>query len=324
MDARKLQQFLAVCRCGSITGAAKRLNIAQPALSHAIQALEQDLGVPLLVRHARGIALTEFGEVVAGQAEIVSMELQRTRALIKERIASPAGRIRIGQPSVLAGGIAVSLVEALKRKMDSLHLEIIPGNARSNRDAVASGELDLALSYQAEADAEVSLRPLVVEDLAVATPVATGVSNQKLTFVDLEGTPLIALPRGDPIREAMESGAAGAGVRLSVYAEFGAIEDAIAAVNQTGHRAVLPRFAVARAAQAQLVGLATLGDPRVPLCLFLVTARSRTPQRAARLVGDILLETTEHLVRTGTWPGRYVGHIDSAANFVTVFTNAEA
>src|SRR5215467_3928746 len=93
MDARKLQQFLVVCRAGSITGAAKRLNIAQPALSHAIQALERELGVPLLVRHARGIALTEFGEVVAAQAEIVGQELQRTRRLVAERVESPSGRI---------------------------------------------------------------------------------------------------------------------------------------------------------------------------------------------------------------------------------------
>src|SRR4051794_37550984 len=104
MDVRKLQQFLAVSRSGSITAAARRLNIAQPALSHAIQALEDDLGAPLLVRHARGIILTEIGEVVAVQAEIISRELQRTRDIVAQRLASPSGRVRLGQPNMLTGG----------------------------------------------------------------------------------------------------------------------------------------------------------------------------------------------------------------------------
>lgn len=322
MDARKLHQFLVVCRCGSITGAAKRLNIAQPALSHAIQTLEEDLGVPLLVRHARGIVLTEFGEVVAAQAEIVSRELQRTRAMISDRIASPSGRIRIGQPAVLAGGIAALLVEAIKRKLESLHIEVVTGSARSNRDAVASGELDAALTYQAEVDTEVSLRPLVVEDLAVAMPVAAAVP-QKLSFVDLERTPLILLPRHDPIRQAMDSAAIRAGIRLLVHAELGAIEDVIAAVNLAGCPALLPRFVVTRFAQAGAVGQTGFGDPRVALCLFLMMARNRPLKRAASIACDVLLETIEDLVRTSAWPGRYVGHIDSAANLITIFTNAD-
>jgi DNA-binding transcriptional LysR family regulator len=321
MDARKLQQFLVVCRSGSITGAAKRLNIAQPALSHAIQTLEEELGVPLLVRHPRGIALTEFGEVVAAQAEIVGHELQRIRALIAERVSSPSGRMRIGQPSVLAGGIAAPLVEALKRKLDGLRMEVVPGDTRSNRDAVASGELELALTYQAEADMEISLRPLVVEDLAVALPVTSGLVAKRLSFVDLEKTPLILLPRNDPIREAMDSAAARAGVRLSVYAEFGAIEDVLAAVKETGHPAILPRFVVARAAQAGIVAQAGLSEPRVSLCLFLMLARKKPLPKAVLTARDVLLETIENLVRTDAWPGRYVGHIDSAANLVTIFTN---
>jgi DNA-binding transcriptional LysR family regulator len=159
--------------------------------------------------------------------------------------------------------------------------------------------------------------------LAVALQVTPGPVTKKLSFIDLEKTPLILLPRNDPIREAIDSAAARTGVRLCVYAEFGAIEDVLAAVTDNGHPAILPRFVVARAARAGIVAPAGLSEPRVPLCLFLMMARNRPFTRAVLAARDLLLETIENLVRTDAWPGRYVGQIDSAANLVTIFTNAD-
>lgn len=61
MDFRKLSHFVTVAETGSLTRAARRLNIVQPALSQSIAKLEQDLGAPLFTRSRHGMALTGAG-----------------------------------------------------------------------------------------------------------------------------------------------------------------------------------------------------------------------------------------------------------------------
>lgn len=98
MDFRHLRYFVAVAEEGTFTRAARRLYIAQPALSKQIQDLEEEIGTRLLVRSARGAALTAPG------AEL----LEHARAII-EREARARERIRglAGAPGVPRAGSAV-------------------------------------------------------------------------------------------------------------------------------------------------------------------------------------------------------------------------
>ncbi len=96
MELRHLRYFVAVADDLSITRAAERLNIAQPALSHQIKSLETEIGTALLQRLSRGVALTEPGRAFADDARAVlaAVDAAKTRAL---RIATgDVGEIRIG------------------------------------------------------------------------------------------------------------------------------------------------------------------------------------------------------------------------------------
>ena len=68
MNTRLLVQFMAVANAGTITEASRQLNIAQPALSHAIATLEKDLGIRLFHRHRRGVELTDAGTILFERA----------------------------------------------------------------------------------------------------------------------------------------------------------------------------------------------------------------------------------------------------------------
>jgi LysR family hca operon transcriptional activator len=71
MDFRHLRYFVAITEEGTFTRAARRLYVAQPALSRQIQDLESALGVPLLVRGARGVTLTPAGSELLGHARLL-------------------------------------------------------------------------------------------------------------------------------------------------------------------------------------------------------------------------------------------------------------
>lgn len=95
MDWDKLRIFHSVAEAGSFTHAGKTLNLSQSAVSRHIGALEEDLGVMLFHRHARGLLLTEQGETLYRAAHDVSARLTMTEAMIADAAEKPRGEIKV-------------------------------------------------------------------------------------------------------------------------------------------------------------------------------------------------------------------------------------
>lgn len=99
MDAKKLRYFVTVSQLGSFSEAARRLHIAQPALSRHVKDIEESLGVPLLVRDARGVKLTDEGERLLTHALDVLHRLESLPRLVGTRSPTISGRVSIGLPT---------------------------------------------------------------------------------------------------------------------------------------------------------------------------------------------------------------------------------
>jgi DNA-binding transcriptional LysR family regulator len=95
MDWDKLRIFHAVAEAGSFTHAGESLNLSQSAVSRQISALEDSLRVALFHRHARGLILTEQGELLYRTAHEVFGKLAMTEALLTESKDRPSGRLKI-------------------------------------------------------------------------------------------------------------------------------------------------------------------------------------------------------------------------------------
>ena len=95
MDWDKLRIFHAAAEAGSFTHAGEALNMSQSAVSRQVSALEQDIGVPLFHRHARGLILTEQGEDLFRTARDVMVKLDSVRARLTESSEKPTGTLRI-------------------------------------------------------------------------------------------------------------------------------------------------------------------------------------------------------------------------------------
>jgi DNA-binding transcriptional LysR family regulator len=95
MDWDKLRIFHAVAEAGSFTHAGEKLNLSQSAVSRQISALEGSLKVPLFHRHARGLVLTEQGDVLYRTAHEVFGKLAMTEAMLTESKERPRGELRI-------------------------------------------------------------------------------------------------------------------------------------------------------------------------------------------------------------------------------------
>ena len=95
MDWDKLRVFHAVAEAGSFTHAGESLNLSQSAVSRQISALEESLNVPLFHRHARGLILTEQGELLNKTARDVFAKLSMTEAMLTESREHPKGPLKI-------------------------------------------------------------------------------------------------------------------------------------------------------------------------------------------------------------------------------------
>ncbi len=98
MDWDKLRVFHTVAEAGSFTHAGEALNLSQSAVSRQISALEESLRAPLFHRHARGLILTEQGELLYQTAKEVFHKLSMTEAMLTERKDRPRGPLTITTP----------------------------------------------------------------------------------------------------------------------------------------------------------------------------------------------------------------------------------
>src|SRR5258706_1671433 len=95
MDWDKLRVFHAVAEAGSFTHAGESLNLSQSAVSRQISALEESVSVPLFHRHARGLILTEQGELLYRTAHEVFAKLAMAEAQLSESKDRPKGQLKV-------------------------------------------------------------------------------------------------------------------------------------------------------------------------------------------------------------------------------------
>ena len=152
MDWDKLRVFHAVAEAGSFTHAGESLNLSQSAVSRQISALEESLSVPLFHRHARGLILTEQGELLFRTAREVFAKLAMAEGLISESKDRPKGPLKI--TTTVAFG-SIWLTPRIREFLD-LYPEIQVSLV------VDDSELDLSMR---EADVTIRMSPPRQPDL---------------------------------------------------------------------------------------------------------------------------------------------------------------
>ena len=152
MDWDKLKVFHAAAEAGSFTHAGEQLGLSQSAVSRQVSALEQELHVPLFHRHARGLILTEQGDLLYRTAHDVFMKLEAARTKLTDSREKPNGELRVNTTQ----GIGVHWLTPRLGEFYDLYPDIRINLITSDE------ELDLAMR---EADVAIRLRQPVQPDL---------------------------------------------------------------------------------------------------------------------------------------------------------------
>lgn len=141
----QLRVLIAVAEHGSLRAAADALHVTQPAITKAMRDLEADVGLPLLVRGARGVTLTPEGKVLLGRARMVARELERAEEDMRQLKGQADGRLAIGVTPLAGLTVMPEAFRRFRAVWPAMHLQFIELGADQIADALQDGTLDLAV-----------------------------------------------------------------------------------------------------------------------------------------------------------------------------------
>jgi len=161
-----------VAETGSITEAARALNISQPALTKSIQQLESELGVTLFERISKGVVLTRYGGVFHHHAKMMENEYRHAVSRIQELRDGLSGAIRIGAGPMWLVAILPPIVARFQRENPGVYISLVGGVIDTLLPNLLSGELDLiCVSLDFPNTPEIEKKPMFdVQHVLIADP----------------------------------------------------------------------------------------------------------------------------------------------------------
>jgi len=198
MELRHLRYFLAIATERHLTRAAKRLGIAQPPLSQQIRQLEDEVGIPLFIRTARGVTLTPAGEAFLPHAETALREADRARAAARRVKQGDLGTLRVGFTSAASlNPLVPGVISAFRKSYPDVELRLIVQPTAPLLSQVLQDQIDVAFVRPTSTERQfLRTVPLPDERLWIALPAGhTLAARKRLRLNDLRDEPFILYPR---------------------------------------------------------------------------------------------------------------------------------
>lgn len=160
LDSRQLLAFATLARHGSFTRAAKELYLTQSAVSHAIKALETDVGTKVFDRVGKKAHLTLAGERLLAHADRILREMRDARSDIEELCSWGQSRLRVGASTTACQYLLPSVLREFKQSFPECVIRIEPADSPEMGDSLRANEIDLALMLRPPNREDVEFRPV--------------------------------------------------------------------------------------------------------------------------------------------------------------------
>ncbi len=196
LTLRQLRYFIAVAESGSITGAARQVNVSQSAVTEAVKALEEHMGATLMERRARGVRLTHEGHQFLRHARRVLGAVEDAENALSPDLRTVAGILNLGVTSMVAGYYLADLLARYRRSFPSVTVAVTEDERSFIEHLLVNGELDLAVMLVSNLENRQALEDAVL----VRSPFGLWLpprhqllAGENLSLSDITDAPLIML-----------------------------------------------------------------------------------------------------------------------------------
>jgi DNA-binding transcriptional LysR family regulator len=217
--------FLAVAQSGSFSKAADKLNVTQPAISHAIRRLEERLGGPVFYRTPAGVRLTSEGEVLHKFVSQAFHFLENGERKIAEMRDLIAGEVKIGAGDTLCRHYLLPHLETFHREHPAVKIQVTNRTTRETVALLKEGRIDFGIVNLPVKDSQLVIRESIpLHDCFVVGEAFKALAERTVSWNELVSHPLILLEQGSSIRGYIDRFAKGQGVVIQPEFELGSID----------------------------------------------------------------------------------------------------
>lgn len=294
MDLRQLRYFVGVVTAGSFGKAANTLNVAQPALSRQIKALEDDLGVQLLHRTSQGVQVTEAGERLHELADHLLRSAQNIKNEVVHLAREPAGDVVVGLPPSLAYLMTPNLIAECNRRYPKVSIRVIEALSVFLLDWVDLGRIDVALLTDPKDSSTLLRTELVLEDMVlVGAPTAFAPGKVTAELMDLTRHDIII---SEGFRRVIQPWCEAANVDLDFAMQMDSIHIIQEMVRRGLYCTVVPYAMVHEDVLSGRLRALPFTDPHIRRRIVLAYSARRPLSLSMSAIGSLLQDITATLV----------------------------
>ncbi|MDR7127569.1 LysR family transcriptional regulator [Pseudotabrizicola sp. 4114] len=310
MDIRQLKYFIAIAEAGSLSLAARQLNIAQPSLSQHLANMEKELNVRLVARSSRGSTLTAEGRVLLRHAIEISASLAACTATMRDLSAEISGTVRFGMPPSVCMVMAVPLAETVRIELPDVRLRVSEAMSGFIKYWVDNYTVDVGFLYDLSGIEHFEYIHVLNEQLyffsapdswPLETTPGTPVPLRELVGIELV---LPSEPHG--LRRIIEKAAAEADVRLNVVTELDALTQIKELVARGSSYSIFAPAACHDYVMSGRIIKTPIIDPVISRPVYLVRNSRAVQTRATFAVEKVNLKVAAEMVKRGIWESNLV------------------
>ena len=241
MQLRHLRYFVKIVEAGSFSRAAATIHVAQPALSQQIAELEEQLGLSLLQRSARGVRPTPAGEVLYREASSILRQMEQLPGIVRSSVGETEGTVGLGMSSTLAASLGGPFIESCKTALPKVTLKFAVADSETVKARIESQTLDLALVYEDELVAKFARAPLFRQRLYLICREPLRDKAASVSLSQLAKLPLILPSQPNVTRSVLDRAFSAANIVPNVAAEADVLSSMMSTVRTGVGHAIIPK-----------------------------------------------------------------------------------
>ena len=292
MTLQQLEYILAVDTYKQFSTAAEKCFITQPSLSAMIQKLEDELGVKIFDRSKQPIMPTEIGTDIIAQARVIVNEAENLKQLVKDRLETVSGGLRLGIIPTLAPYLLPLFLKDFSEKYSDLKLSIIELTTENIIAQLKKGILDVGIMATPSQDNQLFEEPIFYEEFVVYAPNEKAILKKNYMLAeDIDANRLMLLQEGHCMRSQVINLCALQKTQSSlsnITYEAGSLETLKRLVEAHSGITILPHLAILDMDEEQIQYIRFFKPPAPVREISLVTHRSLAKKRLIAVLKEAI------------------------------------
>ena len=305
LTLRQLRYFVAIADAGAVARAAQKMNVAQSALSLHVSEAEADLGLKLLERRPRGIALTPAGQRLYEHASSILSALGKAEHDVKTFTEVASGPVSVGLSHTAAAASSLAIMQTVRESCPKVHLIIVEGLSPSLTERVLASTLDFALVFNPSLDRRLRHESLLEEELyLVGHRDIIGKTSEPIAFADIPQDSVLGLDAFPASRSIIEAQILRNQIAPNPRLEIDSLNAMRKALEGRLGCAILARSTVGDELAVKKMHARRIIEPTLSRTLNLISLADHPQTRAFIEVRELLIRIILEAVHTQQWPAK--------------------